>query len=312
MGLMPSRRGLCIKSPAAWIAPMLLVLLQGSPALSGWREDMKTFRIGMVSVGGAGQSVPGLSSLKRAYAQALGMPVEVFVARDYAALIDAQATQRIDYAIYSATAYGAASLLCSCVEPVVAPLGSDGATGITAILVTRDGRLASFADIGTHRVAIAPPQGVATSMLPLAALSAENVMTEAMQAGFVSAGSAAAAEAMLVDGSVDAMFGWAGSPGEGSGGTLARLAAAGLDPASLKVVWQSPLLRYGPHALRTGLDGEIRRALLAFLTGLRDLQPDVYELLDTDHGGGFVEVQPRDYATALDMVRHAADGTVSP
>lgn len=288
---------------------MLLALLQASPALSGWREDMKTFRIGMVSEGGAGQAVPGLSMLKRAYAQALGMPVEIFVARDYAALIDAQATQRIDYAIYSTTAYGTASLLCSCVEPVAVPLGSDGATGVTAVLVTRDDRLASLADIGKHRVAIAPPQSVAASMLPLAALSAEGVLTEGAQTGFVNAESAAAAEAMLVDGSVDAIFGWSGGPGDISGGTLARLAAAGLDPESLRVVWQSPLLRYGPHTLRSGLDGEVRRTLVAFLTGLKDLQPDVYELLDTDHGGGFVEVQPRDYAVAIDMVRHAVGDT---
>lgn len=288
---------------------MLLALLHVSPAQSGWREDMKTFRIGMVSESGAGQAVPGLSKLKRAYAQALGMPVEIFVARDYAALIDAQATQRIDYAIYSTTAYGTASLLCSCVEPVAAPLGSNGATGVMAILITRDDRLKSLADIGAHRVAIAPQQGVATSMLPLATLSAGNILTDGMQARFVNTESTAAAEAMLVDGSVDAIFGWSGGPGDPSGGTLARLAGAGLDPASLKVIWQSPVLRYGPHALRSGLDAEVRRTLVAFLTGLKDIQPDVYDLLDAAHGGGFVEVQPRDYAVALDMVRHAAGDT---
>ena len=97
----------------------------------------------------------GLAVLKQAYAQALGIPVEIFVARDYAALIDAQATARVDYAIYSTTAYATAALLCACVEPVAAPVGEDGATGIKAILVTRDGRLSKPADISTHRVAIA-------------------------------------------------------------------------------------------------------------------------------------------------------------
>ena len=93
---------------------------------------MKTFRIGMIAADGS-QAVPGLSAIKRAYSQALGIPVEIFVARDYASLIDAQAKSRIDYAIYSTTAYATASLLCSCLEPVVAPLGDDGATGIVAI-----------------------------------------------------------------------------------------------------------------------------------------------------------------------------------
>ena len=80
----------------------------------------------------------------------------------------------------------------------------------------------------------------------------------------VRAESAAAAEAMLVDGSVDAIFGWAPEPGkagpEGSGGTLDRLIAAGLDRRSLKAVWRSQPLRYGPHALRQGLDGRCGRS----------------------------------------------------
>ena len=31
-------------------------------------------------------------------------------------------------------------------------------------------------------------------------------------------------------------------------------------------------------------------------------QPDVYDLLEADHGGGFVEVGPQDYAAAVDMI----------
>ena len=117
------------------------LLAQTGDSLAGWREDMKTFRIGMIAEPGAGQTVTGLAALKQAYAQALGIPVEIFVARDYAALIDAQATARVDYALYSTTAYATAALLCACVEPVAAPVSDDGATGIKAILVTRDGRL---------------------------------------------------------------------------------------------------------------------------------------------------------------------------
>ena len=37
-----------------------------------------------------------------------------------------------------------------------------------------------------------------------------------------------------------------------------RLEAAGIDRSSLSVVWRSALLRYGPHALRSGLDAELR------------------------------------------------------
>lgn len=283
----------------------LLTLAQASPALSGWREHMKVFRIGMIARDGAGQSVPGLSRIENAYSKALGMPVEIFVARDYAALIDAQATRRVDYAIYSATAYAAASLLCSCVEPVAAPLGADGAIGLAAILVTRDDGLHDISGIVGRRVAVAPADSITAFMLPAALTTIDSVATGS-RADVVRAPTASAAEAMLVDGSADAIVGWARVDASGalSGGTLVRLAAAGLDRTSLKVIWQSPPLRYGPHALRSDLDGELRRTLVTFLTAARDLQPDTYELLDTNHGGGFVEARPRDYASAVAMVRH--------
>ena len=111
--------------PPSWLRASLavaLVLALTLPSHAGWREDMKTFRVGMIERQGAGQAVPGLSILERSYSMALGIPVEIFVARDYAALIDAQASGRVDYAIYSTTAYATAQLLCSCVEPVVAPV----------------------------------------------------------------------------------------------------------------------------------------------------------------------------------------------
>ena len=244
------------------------------------------------------------------------MPVEIFVARDYAALIDAQASARVDYAIYSTTAYATAALLCSCVEPVAAPVGADGAIGIVSILVTRDDRLPGLAEIGAHHVAIAPPDNVAGSVLPLSGLPSEGAGLAGSEPYLVHAESASAAEAMLVGGSVDAIFGWAQTDAAGdidrSSGTLGRLEAAGLERTSLKVVWQSSPLRYGPHALRSGLDAEVRRILIAFLTGVRDLHPAVYDLLDTDHGGGFVEVTAQDYVSAIGAVRHVSGEAASP
>ena len=278
---------------------------------AGWRDDMKAFRIGLIAQDGAGQAVPGLSVLKQAYARALGIPVEILVARDYAALIDAQAAARVDYAIYSTTAYATTSLLCGCVEPVAAPVGENGATGIRAILVTRDGRLR---EARRYCARIGLPwrlcDSIAGYALPRFELAAAKIVLTGDEPFIVRADKASEAEAMLVDGSVDAIFGWtaanADADAELSGGTMERLQAAGIARSSLSVVWKSELLRYGPHALRSGLDPELREILVEFLTGLKQSQPDVYDLLEAHRGGGFAEVGPADYATAVDMVRSIA------
>ncbi|WP_353806498.1 hypothetical protein [Mesorhizobium sp.] len=69
-----------------------------------WRDDIGTFRVGIVAEPGAGNTVPGLALLTEAYTKALGMKVEFVVSRDYAALIEAQANAHIEYAVYSTTA----------------------------------------------------------------------------------------------------------------------------------------------------------------------------------------------------------------
>ena len=75
------------------------------------------------------------------------------------------------------------------------------------------------------------------TVLPRFELAAEKIALTGTEPYLVRAESASAAEAMLVDGSVDAIFGWAPALAEASadisGGTIDRLVAAGIDRASL-------------------------------------------------------------------------------
>lgn len=282
-----------------------------TPVSADWREDIGTFRVGMVAEPGAGNTIAGLAELNDAFTKALGLKVEFFVARNYAALIDAQASSRIEYAIYSASAYASAYRRCECVEPLVAPTGEDGSVGIRSVLITKDGRLPSATDLTGRRIALLPTDSIAGHQLPLAALRSGGRPLSGAETFFVKAQSAEAAEAMLADGNVDAIFGWmpAARPGapEIEGGTLARLVAAGVDRAALAIVWRSEVLRYGPHAVSSGLDPEPKRRLMAFLTGLREADPDMYERLETHRLGGFTAASQTDYVAALDMVRMLAE-----
>ncbi|MBN9222904.1 MAG: phosphate/phosphite/phosphonate ABC transporter substrate-binding protein [Mesorhizobium sp.] len=299
---------------AAWAA---LMIVQGAvwsgPALADWRDDIGTFRIGVIAEPGGGNTIPGLSQLTEAFTNALGMKVEFFVARDYAALIEAQANARIEYAIYSSTAYATALQRCGCIEPLVAPVDSDGAAGIRSVLLTMDGKLPGLAAMSTHRIAMAPADSVGGSLLPLAGLAADHVGITENAPFLIHADSASAAEKMFFDRQADALFGWVRAAADGqpllSGGTQARLEMSGLSVSALQVVWTSGLLRYGPHAVRSDLDPEAKRRLTVFLTNLKSTTPDIYDLLESKHSGGFLTVAPKDYAVAEAIVRFvSADG----
>ena len=76
----------------------------------------------------------------RAYLQdRLGLPVEIVATADYDALIDAQVSARVQYAIHSASSYVTAQALCACVEPVALPAAFDGSRGFHSVLVAHAG-----------------------------------------------------------------------------------------------------------------------------------------------------------------------------
>lgn len=276
---------------------VLAALLWAQPAAAQEDEALAMLRIGMVAQPAAGDRIEGASLIEQAFSEATGLPTQIFVARDYAALIDAQANGRIDYGVYSATAYATARLACGCVEPIAAPIGIDGSTGMRAILIERKDRAETTG-------AVAAVTGDVTTWL--AAAQPGGQVPDRTR---VEAGTASQAEALFVSGEVDGIIGWIplqpGSPP--GGGSLSRLADAGVAAVDLDVTWQSEPLRYGPHAVRSDMPGEIRSVLVRFLLGFRDAQPDVLQHLEPLRQGGFVQVSDADYATAAAMVTHLAD-----
>jgi phosphonate transport system substrate-binding protein len=285
------------------LAALCLALAPAS-AHAGWREDIGVFRIGMVATPGNGAVVEGGEAIRAAYAAALGMPVEIFVARDYAVLIDAQASGRIEYAVHTAASYAAAWGLCSCVEPVAAPVSADGATGIRAVLVARADGPASADALAGAKVAFGPPDSVAGHALPLAEFRPGGVALTGSEPFLVPVASETEAEARFAAGEVGAMFGFVQSSsdeGASAGGTPDRLARLG--QTGVRTIWTSDLVRYGPHAVRGNLPDEAKEALRAFLVGLRDADPKVYESLERRFSGGFAAALHEDYGPAIDMVR---------
>lgn len=260
--------------------------LAAAIALAGAAAAQEPFRIGLVAVPGEDAGVEGLAGIKAAYSRALGLPVEVLVARDYAALAQAHIAGRIDYAVYSAPAYAAASRRCGCLRPVAAPVDADGAVGLRSILVVRNG------GAGTDgRLAVGPADSLATRLAPLA--SSPEARRAAETGRLVEAQSAAEARAMFLDGEVDGFFGWMPATPR-SAGSPAGLEGAGLDIADHHIAWRSQVLRYGPHAVRADMPAELVGRLAALLEDAAG-DPALMRPVLRGHGGGFAAVTQEDY-----------------
>ncbi|WP_170314623.1 phosphate/phosphite/phosphonate ABC transporter substrate-binding protein [Aquibium carbonis] len=282
---------------ARWsVRATLAALVWMQPAASMAEGPLATLRIGLVAHPATGVAIDGAVQIEEAFSKATGLPTQIFVARDFAALIDAQTRGRIDYGIYSAAAYAAARLACGCIEPIVAPIGSDGATGIRAVLIRRREDAGQPATVAT--VPGDMPHWLSHAR-PAAQAGAERL---------VEVETASQAEAMFVSGDVDGIIGWVPSragPAQ-QGGTLSRLLEAGLQPETIEIAWETQPLRYGPHAVRSDMPAATKNALVGFLTALHEVQPDVFQHLEPLRQGGFVRVTDADYATANAMALQLA------
>lgn len=275
---------------------VLLACLIGASPLAVSTAADAPFRIGIVSRGIDDARVVGLSSIETAFRRALGRDVEVYVARDFAFLIDAHIAGRVDYAVYSTQAFAAAQLRCGCLKPIAAPVASDGSIGIRSLLKMRtaDSRTES-----TRRLAVGGKDSLATHLVPLALSDAAR---DARAAGrLVVAGSAGAARAMYENGDVDGYYGWEPVMPADRYAPSVDLAA---DPDRQTIVepWLSDRIPYGPHAVRADLDDELASAVLAALNGRPWETASAGSLLDPRSAGRFIAVSLDDYRPAIAAV----------
>lgn len=286
---------------------ILLVLVAAmtgvTPSWADWRKDLGIFRVGMIEASAPPQA--GRDALRRAFETALGMPVEIVLLRDWPQLIDAQASARVNYAVYSTAAYATASELCRCVEPLAAPRDVDGATGVRAVVLARQGKADGLDDLADIKVA-APGQDDLTGwMTPQALLTSDGVELKGGEAFLLRFASATETLAQFQSGAADAIFGW-----ERASSSLADPLPGGtasLAPELPTVaLWRSPLLRYGPHAVLRSVDVEAKEILSAFLIHLHANNPQAYDLLSQGHGGGFAAAAESEYDVVREVVRKSA------
>ena len=305
--------------PAAVAAAAILISMAVSAACTqsaraDWRKDLGAFRIGISATDAKSLSAAETDRLTAGYSAALGMPVEVVILRDYPALIDAQVSSRIEYAIYSSASYAAAWLLCECVEPLAAPVQTNGATGIRSILVMNASAIFTRLDLNGIKIGIPGQDSISGFAVPLAEYALGTRALAPDEKFFSAYPGMADTVSAFADGRIDGFFGWsfADESGavKGSGimgtGTDAFFSVGG-KTLETKIPWTSSLLRYGPHAVRRSLDAEAKSALRNYLQALGAEQIDVLSILPPNDVARFTPVSQEEYRSAIAAVKAAAN-----
>ncbi len=285
---------------------LALTLMAGA----AWRDDLTTLRVGILGGDDAAYRVATLEPFRVYLQDRTGVPVEIVPVATYDTLIDAQAAGELDYAIYSATAYATAVVKCDCVEAFAAPLAADGALGFYAVLAARSGDdIADLAAAGGKRLGLGPPDSVAGSLVPRHAFAADEIDPATFFLSVTEYPSPEAAITALLRGEVDLAAAWTSLTGPAATGydfgTFNRMVEDGtLSMDRVRIVWQSSLIPFGPHAIRTTLPAELKRILSGALLAMAREDPEALDAVDRlgFGGGGFASPDASLYASVVALV----------
>lgn len=275
------------------IAAGILLCMSFTFAQADWRQDIGTLRIGIVAGGNVSHTVVQAEPFRLAVQEALNVPVEIFGARDFPALIRAHSDGRVEYAVLSATAYAAVHVICKCVEPSVVAKASDGTTSYKSIIITRkkDGFSSVAALKKKHLIALSKDSiaGHSFALFELAK-SGNNFLQEGAKVSFGTKYEPAIN--LFLDGKGDALIGWSSFTGEQSKGysrgTLKDLAAIkGVSLSDYRIIWQSSDISHNVHSVRKNLPGEAKTIIRELLSKMYEEDPVAYDSIEPYYSGGF-------------------------
>jgi phosphonate transport system substrate-binding protein len=288
--------------------------LMTSPVRADWRKELGTFRVGVIEAEAGRLSPEDIDKVRATFGTALGMPVEIFLAKDFPSLIDAQASSRVEYAMYSAGAYATAWLACQCVEPLAAPLGADGSIGTRTALVA-DQKLTPSALATSKGVGVPSGESISTFGVALASFVPNGIKLTGNEPWLQTKSDLAEALVNLKAGTLDGLF--AAVPSSASQASVLEGASTlaselGKTGRTLRTLWLSETLPYGPHAVRKNLAPEAKALLLKMLIGLQSADPDVNDILLPEGTDKFTAISHSAYGLALDATKALAARVSTP
>ncbi|MEM9732183.1 MAG: PhnD/SsuA/transferrin family substrate-binding protein [Pseudomonadota bacterium] len=241
-----------------------------------WREKLGRFRVGVVAGQRTALTARKLRPFRQSMAQALDMPVELIFFTSEPALMAAHRRGRVEYGVFSATGFAALNGLCKCAEALAAPATKAGLLGFQTVLLGADG-VERLEQLRGQSVLIGADGDLARHWVVGFGLEEAGFSQQAQSWTMRLEPSPNRARKSLETGEAKAAF------------LVERF------DMDRKPLWRSPLIRFGPHAVRKSLPADLKDRLSAWLADLYETAPRAYDAIEPHHGGGFQPATNGDY-----------------
>jgi phosphonate transport system substrate-binding protein len=275
----------------------------------GWRKKYPKLRYGVQSVETQAASLTHYKGFGEYVKKKLGVELELFLASEYAGVIQAIGAKQIEVMDMGASGYAAAWVESNGgVEPLVVPTNEDGTIGYHSIAFVRsDSPYKSLADLKGKIWAWAEPNSSSGYLFPLVGLRKMGIEPDKHFGKVVFSGGHEQSIIGVLDKSYDGAVTWTDDVKKHSrGGLHMMLERKVLKKEDIRIIWVSDLIPNPVIAIRSDLPRDMKADLKAMFLGLHKDDPKVFREVARGESQGYKEVQHSAYQIAVDLRKQLA------
>ena len=286
------------------------LLASGSAkAQTDWRKQYPKFRYGVQSVETQAASLTRYKGFGEYVKKKLGVELELFLASEYAGVIQAIGAKQLEIMDMGASGYAAAWLETKGgVEPLVVPTNNDGTIGYYSVAFVRaDSPYKNLNDLKGKVWAWAEPNSSSGYLFPLVGFRKMGLEPEKHFGKVVYSGGHEQNIIGVLDKAYDGAVTWTNDIEKHTRGGLHMMLSRGvLKKEDIRIIWVSDLIPNPVIAVRSDLPKEMKAELKAMFLNMHKDDPKVFKEVVRGESQGYREVQHSVYQIAIDLRQQLA------
>lgn len=241
------------------------------PALAqDWRARYPSLVYAQGTNENAGTKTAALTPFVEYLSKRLGVPVQLRIVNDYAAVIEGQRSGNIHIALHGGSSYARAVMTGVKIEPFVIDVYKDGSKGYYSVFyVKKDSPYQKIEDLKGRNLGLVDPNSTSGNTVPRYVMHQMKIDPDKFFGRVVYTGTHENAVIALQQGTVDVAANWWNNDSESNLAHMARNGLAKVD--DFRIIYKSELMAASPHTVLSDLPTDLKAAITqAFLDAARD------------------------------------------
>ena len=291
-------------------AAAALALLGLPAAAQDWKAKYPELTLAVIPMENASGTNDRYAPLANYLSKAVGVPVKLRVASDYAAVIEGQRAGNIHIAFYGPASFARAVMTGVKVDPMVNPQHETGASGYYSVIYTlASSPYKTIEDLKGKNLALVDSNSTSGNQAPRFFLKRAGFDVDKHFAKAVFAGSHENAVLALTQGTVDAAANLWNSETDSivtrmiTKGMLKKPDGTPMQKSDFRVVFKSDFLPEGPYAVLASLPDDLKAKIRQAFLDMPTADKAAFDKLSDGKDLSLTPVTLKDYQPIIDMLK---------